>query len=182
MDELTQPMQHCIVSILQTAQCNHCTLHTAHCALDTTHCTLRTAVTANCPLHTRRCTLQQGLTWHTPRDTDGPTDTRHTNTYKIHGAWHDTQQETEDTDGSTWSYVTERSRAVALGMDEMTQPMQHCIVSILLTAHSLVFETFLKLGKLQCKFNFSRYDVHLLRIENFETIQIVLYLPVGYGI
>ena len=109
-------------------------LHTAHCALETTHCTLRTAVTANCTLHTIHCTLQQGLTWHTPRDTDGPTNTCHTNTYKSHGAWHDTQQETEDTDGSTWSYVTERSRAVALGMDGLTQSMQHCIMSILHTA------------------------------------------------
>ena len=56
---------------------------------------------------------------------------------------------------------------MALGMDELTQPMQHCIVSIVHTTHSLVFETFLKLGKLQCKFNFKRNEVLLLRIENY---------------
>ena len=37
----------------------------------------------------------------------------------------------------------------------------------------LVFKTFLKLGKLQCKSNFNRNEVLLLMIENFETIQIV---------
>ena len=38
---------------------------------------------------------------------------------------------------------------------------------------SLVFETFMKLGKLQCKSNFNRNEVLLLMIEHFETIQIV---------
>ena len=37
----------------------------------------------------------------------------------------------------------------------------------------LVFETFLKLGKLQCKSNLNRNEVLLQMIENFETIQIV---------
>ena len=45
----------------------------------------------------------------------------------------------------------------------------------------LVFETFLKCGKLQCKNYFNRKHVRLLnKIENFETMQIVLYLPGGY--
>ena len=36
--------------------------------------------------------------------------------------------------------------------------------------------------KLQCKSNFNRNYVLLLMIENFETNQIVLYLPEGYMI
>ena len=44
----------------------------------------------------------------------------------------------------------------------------------------LVFETFLKLGKLQCKSYFNKNQVLLLTIDNFETNQIVLYLPGGY--
>ena len=45
---------------------------------------------------------------------------------------------------------------------------------------TLVFETCLKLGKLQCKSNFNRNQVLLLTIDNFETNQIVLYLLGGY--
>ena len=45
---------------------------------------------------------------------------------------------------------------------------------------SLVFETCLKLCKLQWKSNFNRNEVHLLMIENFESNQIFLYLPGGY--
>ena len=46
---------------------------------------------------------------------------------------------------------------------------------------SLVFETFLKLGKLQlCKSNFNRNGVLLLLINNFEANQIVLYLQGAY--
>ena len=41
---------------------------------------------------------------------------------------------------------------------------------------ALVFETCLKLGKLQCKLNFNRNLVLLLTIDNFKTNQIVLYL------
>ena len=37
---------------------------------------------------------------------------------------------------------------------------------------TLVFETFLKLGKLQCKSNFNRNEVLLLMIDYFEIIQI----------
>ena len=44
----------------------------------------------------------------------------------------------------------------------------------------LVFETCLKLGKLQCKYNFNRNWVLLLNFEIFETNQIVLNVPGGY--
>ena len=44
----------------------------------------------------------------------------------------------------------------------------------------LVFETFLKLDKLQCKSSFNRNEVLLLMIDNFETNQIVLYFQGGY--
>ena len=44
----------------------------------------------------------------------------------------------------------------------------------------LVFETCLKLSKLQCKSNFIRNSVLLLTIDNFENNQIVLYLQGGY--
>ena len=50
----------------------------------------------------------------------------------------------------------------------------------LLKTEPLVFETFMKLGKLQCKSNLNRNEVLLLMLGNFETIQIVLYLPGGY--
>ena len=42
---------------------------------------------------------------------------------------------------------------------------------------SLVFETFLKYGKLKCKSTFNKTKVFLLMIEHIETNQIVLYLP-----
>ena len=47
------------------------------------------------------------------------------------------------------------------------------------TSHSypLVFETFLKCGKLQCTSTFNRKWVCLLMIEHIETNQIVIYLP-----
>ena len=45
---------------------------------------------------------------------------------------------------------------------------------------ALVFETFMKLGKLQCKSNFNKNYVLLLMIENFESNQIVLYFTRGY--
>ena len=41
----------------------------------------------------------------------------------------------------------------------------------------LVFETFLKCDKLQCKLTFNQKQVFLLMIEHIETNQIVLYLP-----
>ena len=44
---------------------------------------------------------------------------------------------------------------------------------------ALVFETFLKLGKLQCKSSFNINEVLLLMIKDFETIQIVKYFPEG---
>ena len=44
---------------------------------------------------------------------------------------------------------------------------------------SLVLETFLKFGKLQCKSYFNRNYVILPMIDNFETNQIVLYLRGG---
>ena len=37
---------------------------------------------------------------------------------------------------------------------------------------SLVFETHMKLGNLQCEYNFNRIEVLLLRIENIKTNQI----------
>ena len=45
---------------------------------------------------------------------------------------------------------------------------------------TLMLETFLKLGKLQCKSNFNRNQVLLLNKDNFEPNQIVLYLRGGY--
>ena len=42
---------------------------------------------------------------------------------------------------------------------------------------TLVFETCLKLGNLQCESNFNRNEVLLLMIENIKTNQIVKYLP-----
>ena len=54
------------------------------------------------------------------------------------------------------------------------------VCSLLPSGEALVFETFLKWGNLQCKFNFNRNEVLVLMIENIETIRIVLYLPRGY--
>ena len=45
---------------------------------------------------------------------------------------------------------------------------------------SLMLETFLKLGKLQCKSIINRNEVLFLNIDNFEPNQIVLYLQGGY--
>ena len=45
---------------------------------------------------------------------------------------------------------------------------------------ALIFETYLKLDKLQCKCNFNRNEVFLLNIDNFEPNQIFLYLRGGY--
>ena len=45
---------------------------------------------------------------------------------------------------------------------------------------SLVCETFMKCGKLQCKYNFNRSEVRLVMTEHIETNQIVLYLSGGY--
>ena len=45
------------------------------------------------------------------------------------------------------------------------------------TVATLVFETFLKCGKLQCKSIFNKKKVCLLMIEHIESNQIVLYLP-----
>ena len=44
----------------------------------------------------------------------------------------------------------------------------------------LMFETFLKCGKSQCKSNFNRNEVRLVMIEHIETNQIVSYLSGGY--
>ena len=43
-----------------------------------------------------------------------------------------------------------------------------------------MFETFLKCGKLQYKYNFNRNNVGLMMIEHIETNQIVSYLSEGY--
>ena len=45
---------------------------------------------------------------------------------------------------------------------------------------TLVFETFLKLAKLQCKCKFYRNQVLLLNIDHFEPNQIFSYLRGGY--
>ena len=47
-------------------------------------------------------------------------------------------------------------------------------------AVALMFETFLKLGKLQCKCNFNRNEGLLLNIDNFEPNQKISYLRGGY--
>ena len=47
----------------------------------------------------------------------------------------------------------------------------------MMAACSLVFETFLKCGTLQCKSTFNKKKVCLLMIEHIETNQVVLYLP-----
>ena len=58
----------------------------------------------------------------------------------------------------------------------------HCAVNCADIPHrqTLVFEAFLKLGKLQCKSYFNKNEVLLMTIDNFETNQIVLYLRGGY--
>ena len=38
-------------------------------------------------------------------------------------------------------------------------------------SETLMLETFLKLGKLQCRFNFNRNEVLLLNLDNFEPNQ-----------
>ena len=45
---------------------------------------------------------------------------------------------------------------------------------------SLMFETFMKCGKLQCKSNLNRNEVRLVMLEHIETNQIVSYLSGGY--
>ena len=59
---------------------------------------------------------------------------------------------------------------------------QSCFKAILdfMQLWALVFETFLKMGKLQFKSNFNRNKVLLLMIDNFETNLIVLYLQGKY--
>ena len=50
-------------------------------------------------------------------------------------------------------------------------------ISMFADSSTLVFETFLECGKLQCKLTFNRKQVCLHRIEQIETNKLVLYLP-----
>ena len=64
-------------------------------------------------------------------------------------------------------------------MNDSHESVAAQLADINLMTGTLVFETCLKLGKLQCKYIFTRNEVLLLMIENFETNQIVLCVPGG---